>query len=67
MEVRVSLEEGRSSRADRWPGHWKSPATELDLRTKFLNCAATVLSTEQAEAFHQEILSLPSLKSLERL
>lgn len=48
MEVRVKLSDGRSSTSDRWPGHWKLPATREQIREKFLHCASYMFSKEVA-------------------
>jgi aconitate decarboxylase len=48
MEVRVKLSDGRSSVSDRWPGHWKLPATQDQLAEKFLGCAAFMFNEEKS-------------------
>ena len=48
MEVRVRLSDGRSSSSDRWPGHWKLPATREQISDKFLHCASSMFSKEYA-------------------
>jgi aconitate decarboxylase len=48
MEVRVKLSDGRSSVSDRWPGHWKLPASQDQLSEKFLGCAAFMFNEEKS-------------------
>ena len=57
-EVRVELADGRCSVADRWPGHWKSPATPTELREKFLECAGSRLGPDAAAELHDRLLGL---------
>jgi 2-methylcitrate dehydratase PrpD len=52
MEVRVRLSDGRSSSSDRWPGHWKLPATREQISNKFLHCASSMFSKESAEQLY---------------
>jgi aconitate decarboxylase len=52
MEVRVRLSDGRSSSSDRWPGHWKLPATREQISDKFLHCASSMFSKESAEQLY---------------
>jgi aconitate decarboxylase len=46
MEVRVKLSDGRISVSDRWPGHWKLPATQEQMREKFMQCGSTMLGED---------------------
>lgn len=57
-EVRVQLADGRCSVADRWPGHWKSPAAPAELRAKFLECAGSRLGPAEAAELHDRLLGL---------
>jgi 2-methylcitrate dehydratase PrpD len=53
MEVRVKLSDGRASVSDRWPGHWKLPATREQIQQKFMHCASYMFPKETAEQlFH---------------
>jgi 2-methylcitrate dehydratase PrpD len=67
MEVRVHLDDGRSSRADRWPGHWKSPASDAALLAKFLECAAARYEAKDARALAAALGALPGLPDLSPL
>jgi len=53
MEVRVKLSDGRSSSSDRWPGHWKMPATADQIKQKFKHCASTMFSNELSEELYE--------------
>jgi 2-methylcitrate dehydratase PrpD len=48
MEVRVKLSDGRASVSDRWPGHWKLPATNEQIQRKFIRCASYMYPKETA-------------------
>jgi len=46
MEVRVKLADGRTSVSDRWPGHWKLPATQEQMKEKFMQCGSAMLGED---------------------
>jgi aconitate decarboxylase len=46
MEVRVKLSDERFSSSDRWPGHWKLPATREQIREKFIRCASAMIAPD---------------------
>lgn len=48
MEVHVKLSDGRTSSSDRWPGHWKLPATRHQIEQKFVHCASYMFEPEIA-------------------
>ncbi|MFN6013770.1 MAG: MmgE/PrpD family protein [Flavobacteriales bacterium] len=48
MSVGIALENGKFVSSDRWPGHWKSPMTEEELTSKFLECSATILGENRS-------------------
>jgi aconitate decarboxylase len=48
MEVRVKLQDGRSSVSDRWPGHWKQPATNEQIEKKFIYCSRFLFDKRKA-------------------
>ena len=67
MEVRVRTSDGRVGASDRWPGHWKSPAADAQLRAKFLACAAPLFGSAGAEAVFDlvdGVLDAPDLEPL---
>jgi len=67
MRVKIRLDDGRSSSSDRWPGHWKSPASESQVREKFLACAAELYTPQDARAIDDAALALgrnPELSEL---
>lgn len=55
MEVRVKLSDGRTSSSDRWPGHWKLPATREQIRDKFLHCASYMFTADLAEELYESV------------
>lgn len=57
-EVRIELEDGRRSSSDRWPGHWKSPATDTQLRDKFLDCVGSAAGGVAADALYERLTGL---------
>ena len=67
MEVRIRLSDGRVSTADRWPGHWKSPATQAELQEKFLNCAQRITTPQESAELLRTIELLPGADSVEQL
>jgi len=67
MEVRIRLSDGRESRSDRWPGHWKAPASQALLREKFVNCARRIGSEEETAGLLDALEALPGAHSLDRL
>ena len=64
MEVRISLSDGRQSVADRWPGHWKSPASQSELHEKFLNCAQRICTFQESSELLQAIETLPGAETV---
>ena len=52
MKVKITLKDGRvlSGYADKAKGHPKKPMSREDLREKFMDCAALVMSSDRAEA-----------------
>lgn len=57
-EVRIELEDGRRASSDRWPGHWKSPAQDDQLRAKFVECASPRMDPTTAAALHDRLRSI---------
>ena len=64
MEVRVLLDDGRVGRADRWPGHWKSPASEAELLEKFLACAESCLRPADARSLAAMLGEVDALREI---
>ena len=62
-EVRIELDDGRRSACDRWPGHWKAPTTDDELREKFLDCVSGRLDPSAAEALHERLKGLAAAPS----
>jgi len=58
MEVTVSIDGGRTATADRWSGHWRSPAGEPELEAKFHTCGKRLVSHSESLALHQAVLQV---------
>jgi hypothetical protein len=58
MEVKIVLNDGRSSSSDRWPGHWKSPATDEEMQKKFKSCAGQLFNSADTIALSDCLLNI---------
>jgi len=66
MEVKIILDDGRSSESDRWPGHWKSPASEIELKNKFIKCASQLYNKENTELLNDSLDNIESISSFKK-
>ncbi len=67
MEVKIVLNDGRSSSSDRWPGHWKSPATDEGLQNKFKSCAGQLYSSNETVALSDCLLNIETEDNFQSL
>jgi hypothetical protein len=62
MTVTITLKDGRKlfGRADMARGHPKKPMSHADVRAKFLDCAAEVIPSAQAQSLLSALEALES-------
>lgn len=67
LTLHIALDDGRSADGDRWPGHWKSPATRAELHQKFSACTIPVLGVAGSRALSAAIDDLEHADGVEAL
>jgi len=67
MEVRIKLSDGRTSVSDRWPGHWKLPVTQEQMKEKFMQCALTMLDADNVQQLWQALTTNSNNIDLQRV
>jgi aconitate decarboxylase len=67
LTLRIELDDGRSVDGDRWPGHWKSPATTQQLAEKFAACTTPVLGASKSRALDKAVRAAARGETLEPL
>ena len=65
--MKIVLNDGRSSSSDRWPGHWKSPATDEGLQNKFKSCAGQLYSSNETVALSDCLLNIETEDNFQSL
>lgn len=67
LTLRIELDDGRSAEGDRWPGHWKSPATPDQLHEKFAACTRPALGAARSHALNAAVWDAARGDTLEPL
>ena len=67
MSIEISTSDGQKSKSDSWPGHWKNPASEEELLTKFINCTQDYWNKDKAIQISDMIMNIEEGNNFERL
>jgi len=67
MEVKIILNDGRYSESDRWPGHWKSPASDMELENKFISCVSQLYDVELGNRIAKNLKNIEMATNLKEL
>lgn len=67
MEIKIELDDARKSLSDRWSGHWKSPASQDELKDKFRRCTGSLLGEKNSEKIADKIMRLEQGNNLQSI